>query len=164
MSTITEPHPCWWPSEDNSAGPTDGTTTSTSTTPPPNPGDTPSGGDARAIIGAARRLLADPAGWRKHRYAVDTNGHDVAPSSSTAVAWCLAGALMRACRDHTGEVCRDETDETIVACRCQHAWKLLGEHLQVSPARIEGWNDANGRDHGEVLGALDAVNTQLDRG
>lgn len=40
-----------------------------------------------------RERLASRERWARREYAVDVNGNTAPPTSSTAVAWCAAGAL-----------------------------------------------------------------------
>jgi hypothetical protein len=53
----------------------------------------------RAVISAARSLIADPAHWCQGTYARDNRGYPINPIDPDACSWCALGALARAAVD-----------------------------------------------------------------
>ncbi|MCA1841750.1 MAG: hypothetical protein LC792_00910 [Actinobacteria bacterium] len=48
-----------------------------------------------AALRAARALIADPAHWCQHEWALNENGEPVDPESRLAVRWCAWSAVIR---------------------------------------------------------------------
>ncbi len=51
----------------------------------------------RAILTAARALIAEPSAWTRHTFARDASGEQVASRNSTACSWCMVGAVYASC-------------------------------------------------------------------
>ena len=106
---------------------------------------------AAAMLQEARgRLLK---GWSRGAQARDPQGRVVLPWSDDATSWSLLGALLAAWNRQDGA---EEAD--FVAHRADALG--LGEAMQAlskatGTSALDRWNDLDGRNHTEVLGAVD---------
>ena len=99
---------------------------------------------AIAVLRDVRALLAEPEGWTQERFARDSTGSRVPTHDPEAVCWDLTGAISKCLRNHPGEeeVVLDEVLEAMLS--------FIDPSLS-----MVGWNDAEGREHGEVLNLID---------
>ena len=105
---------------------------------------------AAAMLHEARGLLL--RGWSRGAQARDAQGQVVLPWSDEATAWSLLGALLATWQVH------DMLDADFVAHRADaqalgDATEALGE--ATGTAALDQWNDAEGRNVAEVVGAVD---------
>ena len=102
------------------------------------------------MLQEARGLLL--RGWSRGAQARDARGQVVLPWSDDATAWSLLGALLATWQVH------DMEDADFVAHRADaralgDATQALGEATGTSA--LDQWNDAEGRNLAEVVGAVD---------
>lgn len=106
---------------------------------------------------ARGRLLM---GWCRDAQARDGQGHVVLPWSREAASWSLLGALLAAWNRQDGQ---EEAD--FVAHRADAVG--LGDAMQAltnatGTSALDRWNDAEARNHTEVVGAVDQALAVLD--
>ena len=102
------------------------------------------------MLQEARGLLL--RGWSRGAQARDAQGEIVLPWSDDAAAWSLLGALLATWQVH------DMADADFVAHRADaralgDATEALGDATGTSA--LDRWNDAEGRNIGEVVAAVD---------
>lgn len=100
-----------------------------------------------------RELIA--AGWCQEAYAVDVGGREVDANDSTAVRFCLLGAIERAVGERPwnwdeGYLVTQEATETLLE-------EQLGRNYSrpTEGPTLDEWNDQRGRRQAEVLALLD---------
>jgi hypothetical protein len=109
------------------------------------------------MLQEARGLLL--RGWSRRAQARDAQGHVVLPWSDEAASWSLLGALLATWQVH------DMEDADFVAHRADaralgDATQALGE--ATGTAALDQWNDATGRNLGDVVAAVDSALAILD--
>ncbi len=107
---------------------------------------------AAAMLQEARGLLLK--GWSRGAQARDSQGQAVLPWSDDASSWSLLGALLATWQVH------DMEDADFVAHRSDaralgDATQALGE--ATGTAALDQWNDAERRNLGEVVAAIDSA-------
>ena len=106
---------------------------------------------AAAMLQEARgRLLG---GWSRGAQARDRQGRVVLPWSDEAASWSLLGALLAAWNRQDGQEEADFGAHRADAAGLGEAIHALGRATGTSA--LDRWNDADGRNHTEVLGAVD---------
>ena len=106
---------------------------------------------AAAMLQEARgRLLR---GWSRGAQARDPQGRVVLPWSDDAASWSLLGALLAAWNRQDGE-----EEDDFVAHRADALG--LGDAMQAltnatGTSALDRWNDRDGCNHTEVVGAVD---------
>jgi hypothetical protein len=104
------------------------------------------------MLSEAKGLLL--RGWSRGAQARDAQGQVVLPWSEEASSWSLLGALLATWQVH------DMDDADFVAHRADaqalgDATQALGE--ATGTAALDQWNDAKGRNVGEVVAAVDSA-------
>ena len=103
---------------------------------------------------AVRELLAQPERWTQMAYARDAAGSQVPETSTTAVCFCLSGAIWRIianCSDSAGHSIADSSGRWSAVKNA-----LIPEGAQVSPLRtLTRFNDMEDRSHADILKLLD---------
>jgi hypothetical protein len=92
-----------------------------------------------------RELLNNEKRWTKLAMARDEFGREVRPQSVEAVQFCLLGAAAK-CYSSDWMLDRGQREAALLALR-----KALDNDIQ-------GWNDAPGRNFGEVKALLEGLN------
>lgn len=106
---------------------------------------------AAAMLQEARgRLLG---GWSRGAQARDRQGGVVLPWSDEAASWSLLGALLAAWNSQDGEEEADFVAHRADAVGLGAAMQALSHATGTSA--LDRWNDADRRNHTEVLGAVD---------
>lgn len=98
-----------------------------------------------AVLKAARELISTPERWVQGPFAVDRQGLSVSPLSPDACAFCAIGATWRIAG--TGDADSGADRELDIT---------LGGQL------ANGFNDAEGRTHAEVLDLFDRTIARLE--
>jgi hypothetical protein len=99
---------------------------------------------------ARGRLLR---GWSRGAQARDSQGRVVLPWSDDAASWSLLGALLAAWNRQDGKEEADFVAHRADALGLGEATKALSDATGTSA--LDRWNDAEGRNVTEVLGAVD---------
>ena len=99
---------------------------------------------------ARGRLLE---GWSRGAQARDRAGRVVLPWSDDAASWSLLGALLAAWNRQDGQEEADFVAHRADAVGLGEAMQVLNEATGTSA--LDRWNDADGRNHTEVVGAVD---------
>src|SRR5215211_5449987 len=99
---------------------------------------------------ARGRLLK---GWSRGAQARDSQGHVVLPWSDDAASWSLLGALLAAWNRHDRKEEADFVAHRADALGLGEATQALSKATGTSA--LDRWNDANARNHTEVVGAVD---------
>ena len=102
------------------------------------------------MLSEARGLLL--RGWSRGAQARDPQGQIVLPWSEEAASWSLLGSLLATWQVH------DMDDSDFVSHRADA--RALGDATQAlgdatGTSALDQWNDADGRNIGEVVGAVD---------
>lgn len=113
---------------------------------------------AAAMLQEARGLLL--RGWCRGAQARDAQGRVVLAWNEEAASWSLLGALLATWHRHD-----DMEDADFVAHRADalalgDATQALGE--ATGTAALDQWNDADGRNVGEVVAAVDCALAALN--
>jgi hypothetical protein len=106
---------------------------------------------------ARGRLLR---GWSRGAQARDARGRVVLPWNDDAASWSLLGALLAAWNRQDGQEEADFVAHRVDALGLGEATRVLTEATGTSA--LDRWNDADGRNHTEVLGAVDRALAVLD--
>ena len=102
---------------------------------------------ALEILMKTRELIAEPEHWQQGMYASNRDGFGTAPSSPSAIKFCVVGAFSRATRGLETEAGREAKD-------------ILRKFLGWSS--LIKYNDSHS--HAEVLAALDgAIEQEKER-
>jgi hypothetical protein len=107
---------------------------------------------AAAMLQEARGLLL--RGWSRGAQARDADGQVVLPWSDRAASWSLLGALLATWQVH-GMEDADFVAHSADARALGDATQALGE--ATGTAALDQWNDADGRNLGDVVGAVDSA-------
>ena len=108
------------------------------------------------VLSRARQLIQAPEHWIKGSFSRDAGGKTVNSWESSACYFCLVGAVRHAAFEATGHnsmwdaTMQSATVRLTNALRRRHA--LTGG---LSDLSLSAWNDAQARQHGEVLELLD---------
>lgn len=73
-----------------------------------------------------KELLKDESNWTQDKFARDENGMGVSADNSTAVCWCLTGAIYR---------CYHSDDDRVVALVTDYIFETFNTY------GIAHWND-----------------------
>ena len=98
-----------------------------------------------------RELLSDPEHWTKEASARSSNGQSVPPCDKKACSWCLYGAIVKASHE-TGYTNRQLLRNQL----CRMVWRRVGSFLAE-------WNDAEEREHKDVMNLLDGFIKDYER-
>jgi hypothetical protein len=107
---------------------------------------------AKDILIEARRLIADPAHWCQRMYAQTADGRRTGETDSDAVAFCSAGAVMRAYQN-TNYLPFGRPYSTTPIAFLQTAGRELHPHVVGQPDMLLYVNDD--LDHAAVLQMFD---------
>jgi hypothetical protein len=97
-----------------------------------------------------RQLLADNHSWTKHTSARDSRGNRCKPEDSTAVCWCMSGALNKVVGYNAAGA-----DPMAYNKAGKVYWAAHSLFNNINGESMVTFNDT--RNHAEVLGALDKV-------
>jgi hypothetical protein len=114
---------------------------------------------AAAMLTEARGFLR--RGWSKGAQARDVRGHVVNAWSDTAASWSLVGALLASWHRHDDRLDADFVAHSAEALALAEATDVLAR--SAGTLAIDAWNDAPGRNLGDVIAAIDRALVLLDR-
>lgn len=100
------------------------------------------------VLREAARLIEE-GGWTQGALARTLRGLSVEPGSGQAVAWCAAGALLRASVAMASGPYRDEYARRLYRDAMEQLDAVVGQR-----GGAVAWNDAPGRTREEVVAAL----------
>lgn len=100
------------------------------------------------VLSETRELLSEPDHWGQGTNGRDANGEPVGALDSLACRWCLVGGIMKTINRHGLSL--DEWDQAYSKARATLA-SVFGDFY----GSVAVWNDLPGRQHSEVIEALD---------
>jgi len=106
------------------------------------------------ILQAAKAVIDHPLKWTVGSYARDGADREVPINSPDACKFCLIGALYKGFGYSYAPDIHDKLDFRI-------AWNALSDVTECEGQKLAPWNDALGRDHSEVIEAIDAAIERL---
>ena len=107
----------------------------------------------------ARDIIAERKHWTKGYGALTSDGREVDVLSEEACAWCLLGALEKACLEHAEKHNHVRRAELMVGV-CED---LLMEHIGQNHAfAVVNFNDKRSTTHEKVLEVLDKTIDGID--
>jgi hypothetical protein len=108
---------------------------------------------AAAMLMEARGLLL--RSWSQGAQARDERGHVVPAWSSEAASWSMLGALLASWYAHNEALEEDFVAHSMDAMALGDAMAALGD--ATGSAALDQWNDAEGRNLGDVLAVIDVA-------
>lgn len=117
--------------------------------------------EALRVLRRAEELLTSPDRWTRNAWARDAVGAPVGPVATSAVAWCLGGAVIRADHDLFGrKSVRVELDPTRRAVVVQGPKRMVvALRLLALPTAFAAFSAENRRGTASDAGAPGAENT-----
>ena len=109
------------------------------------------------ILHRTRVLLAEPEAWTQEGYAMNKDGELTAGNSPDAVCWNLPEGISKCCPPL-------DTFRVDLMERIHLAMLTIinGDHPKEGWDSMVGYNDAEGRTHGEVLHLIDRTMEKLE--
>lgn len=108
---------------------------------------------ALKVLTEARALLSDSANWVQNTPARNRKGTPTDPTSLTACAWCMMGAIHRAAYD--------AKEPPAVALLAARALASVCAASSLLAPTIVSFNDDRRRTHAEVVAAFDRAIAEL---
>ena len=102
-------------------------------------------------------------GWTKGAYALNAQDEQTLTCDTTAVSWCLHGAITRAFYDLTGCHPTDVSQDSLLVPlrKLRQAVDAAAGHISDNRAAGEGFNDRDARNVHEVIALLEYAGRHL---